>query len=146
VILTRVFSGHIRNDRKNPHVVFNATRADKAEVKRRAAVAIPAFEAVSSRRGWDQNGEDPFPGYPDGVQYASAPRTSYQARAREGIAEDADVDLHYTARFTEGVVERLVTSPDYLIRLWGCDVSLKLALSLSVLMRVYLRQRWEQCV
>jgi len=97
-----------RDDRKNPHVVFDATREDKADVKRRAAVGIPAFEAVSTCRGimWDQSDEDAFPGYPDGVQYASEPRTSYQARARQEIAEDADVELHYTSRFTESVVER----------------------------------------
>jgi hypothetical protein len=96
----------IRDDRKNSHVVFDQTRDERAKVKRRAAVGIPAFEAVSSRRMCDQNDEDAFPGYPDGVEYASEPRTSYQARARQGIAEDADVELHYTARFTEGVVER----------------------------------------
>lgn len=55
---------------------------------------------------WDRSDEDAFPGYPDGVQYASEPRTSYQARARQGVAEDADVELHYTSRFTESVVER----------------------------------------
>jgi DNA (cytosine-5)-methyltransferase 1 len=78
-------------------------------VKRRAAVAIPTFETVSTNRGsWEQSEEDPFPGYPDGVPYASVPRTSYQARARQGIAEDADVQLHYTARFSESVVERYV--------------------------------------
>lgn len=86
-------------------MVIEATRADKAEVKRRAAVAIPAFEAVSNRGKWDQS-EDSFPGYPDGVPYASAPRTRYQARMRRGIAEDADVKLHYTARFSESVIER----------------------------------------
>jgi hypothetical protein len=86
--------------------VFDATRDERSEVKRRAAVGIPAFEVVSSRSVCDQNDEDMFPGYPDGVQYASEPRTSYQDRARQGIADDADVMLHYTARFTEGVVER----------------------------------------
>lgn len=75
-------------------------------VKRRAAVGIPTFEAVSSQEAYDVD-EDPFPGYPDGVSYASAPRTRYQARAREGIAVDADVDLHYTARYTEKVVEQV---------------------------------------
>lgn len=75
-------------------------------VKRRAAVGIPAFKAASSLEAYDID-EDPFPGYPDGVSYASAPRTRYQARAREGIAEDADVELHYTARYTENVVERV---------------------------------------
>ena len=55
----------------------------------------------------DDSDEDPCPGYQDGVSYASAPRTRYQARAREGIAEDADVELHYTARYTEIVVERV---------------------------------------
>jgi DNA (cytosine-5)-methyltransferase 1 len=74
-------------------------------VKRRAAVGIPAFEAVSGQGEYDAE-EDPFPGYPDGVPYASAPRTRYQALAREGIAEDADVELHYTARYSENVVER----------------------------------------
>jgi len=95
-------------DWKNPHVVIEATRADRAEVKRRAAIGIPAFEAVSSRGGaWDQDEDDIFPGYPDGVPYASAPRTRYQARARQGIAEDADVKFHYTASFSETVVERV---------------------------------------
>jgi hypothetical protein len=98
----------IRGDRKNPHVIIEATREDRAEVKRRAAVAIPAFEAVSSRALEQDEDEDPFPGYPDGVPYASTPRTRYQARARESIAEDADVKLHYTARFSQNVVERLV--------------------------------------
>lgn len=55
--------------------------------------------------------EDPFPGYPDGIPYASPPRTRYQARARQGIAEDAEVELHYTARYSTGVIERLVTPP-----------------------------------
>lgn len=64
---------------------------------------------MSIRGAWDQSEEDPFPGYPDGVPYASPPRTRYQARVRQGIAEDADVELHYTARYTEGVIERLVT-------------------------------------
>jgi hypothetical protein len=99
------------NDRKNPHVVFDATQADRTEAKRRAAIAIPAFDAVSRGVMWDQSDEDAFPGYPDGVQYASAPLTSYQTRAREGIAEDADVELHYTARFSDPVVERLVAHP-----------------------------------
>lgn len=108
VNLTRALFGWgcIRDDRKDPHVVFDATREDRAEAKRRAAIGIPAFEAVSSRGVWDQSDEDAFPGYPDGVQYASEPRTSYQARARQDIAEDADVELHYTARFSEAVVER----------------------------------------
>lgn len=64
---------------------------------------------MSIRGAWDQSEEDPFPGYPDGVPYASPPRTRYQARVRQGIAEDADVELHYTARYTGGVIERLVT-------------------------------------
>ena len=99
------------NDRKNPHSVIEATRADKAEVKKRAALGIPAFEAVSIRASARDQSEDddPFSGYPDGVPYASPPRTSYQALARQGIAEDAEVELHYTARYSEGVVERLVT-------------------------------------
>jgi DNA (cytosine-5)-methyltransferase 1 len=100
---------HQRDIRMDPHSVIGATREDRSEVKRRAAKGIPAFEAVSFRRGWDQSEEDPFPGYPDGVPYASPPRTRYQARVRQGIAEDADVELHYTARFTESVLERLVT-------------------------------------
>ncbi|KAH9180823.1 S-adenosyl-L-methionine-dependent methyltransferase [Lactarius sanguifluus] len=91
-------------DWKNPHVVIKATRDEKAGAKRRAAVGIPAFEAASGQYDTD---EDPFPGYPDGVSYASVPRTRYQARAREGIAEDADVELHYTARYSENVVERV---------------------------------------
>jgi hypothetical protein len=120
-------------DRKNPHVVFDATREDRAEAKRRAAIAIPAFEAVSSRGVWDQGSdEDPYPGYPDGVQYASAPRTSYQARARQGIADDADVELHYTARFSERVVEMLVAPP-----LFAFDT---LFLFLSMLMHVLLQR------
>lgn len=77
-------------------------------MKKRAAVGIPAFEAVSSRSTLDQSEEDAFPGYPDGVPYASPPRTCYQALARQGIAEDAEVELHYTARYSENVVERLV--------------------------------------
>ncbi|KAI9446182.1 S-adenosyl-L-methionine-dependent methyltransferase [Lactarius indigo] len=93
-------------DWKNPHVVIKATQEEKTQVKRRAAVAIPAFEAVSFQAGYDTD-EDPFPGYPDGVSYASAPLTRYQARARGGIAEDADVELHYTARYSEIVVERV---------------------------------------
>lgn len=99
------------NDRKNPHSVIEATRADKAEVKKRAALGIPAFEVVSIRASARDQTEDddPFSGYPDGVPYASPPRTSYQALARQGIAEDAEVELHYTARYSEGVVERLVT-------------------------------------
>jgi DNA (cytosine-5)-methyltransferase 1 len=101
----------VRNNRINPHWIIKVTRADKAEVKRRAAIGIPAFEAVSNHGVWDQSEEDSFPGYPDGVPYASPPRTRYQARARQGIAEDADVELHYTARFSEGVIERLVTPP-----------------------------------
>lgn len=77
-------------------------------MKRRAAVGIPTFGAVSSNGAYNTDeDEDPFPGYPDGVPYTSAPRTSYQARAREGIAEDADVELHYTARYSETVVERV---------------------------------------
>ncbi|KAH9026772.1 S-adenosyl-L-methionine-dependent methyltransferase [Lactarius pseudohatsudake] len=99
-----LFVDVIRDGRKNPHVVIKATRDEKAGAKRRAAVAIPAFEAASGQCDID---EDPFPGYPDGVSYASAPRTRYQARAREGIAEDADVELHYTARYSETVVERV---------------------------------------
>jgi hypothetical protein len=71
-------------------------------------VAIPAFEAVSTRAMWEQDDDDMFSGYPDGVPYASVPRTRYQARARQGITEDADVELHYTARFSQIVVERLV--------------------------------------
>ena len=110
-VLTQVLPWHIHNNRKNPHTIIEATRADRAEAKRRAAIGIPAFEAVSSRSGvWDQDEDDIFPGYPDGVSYASAPRTRYQVRARQGIAEDADVKLHYTASFSETVVERLVTS------------------------------------
>jgi hypothetical protein len=35
---------------KNLHVVFDAMHKGRAEVKRRAAVGIPAFEAVSSPR------------------------------------------------------------------------------------------------
>lgn len=92
-------------------MVIKGTREDRAEEKRRAAVGIPAFEAVSSRGAQDQDEEDPFPGYPDGVPYASAPRNRYQACVREGIAEDADVELHYTARFSETVTERLVAVP-----------------------------------
>lgn len=92
--------------RKNPHQVIKATPADRAEVKRRAAVGIPAFEATSSQMA-DDSDDDPCPGYQDGVSYASAPRTRYQARAREGIAEDADVELHYTARYSDIVVERV---------------------------------------
>jgi hypothetical protein len=78
-------------------------------VKKRAAIGIPAFQAVSIRGTWDRSEEDPFPGYPDGVPYASPPRTRYQALVRQGIAEDAEVELHYTARYSESVVERLVT-------------------------------------
>jgi DNA (cytosine-5)-methyltransferase 1 len=96
----------ICDGRKNPHKVIKATPADRAEVKRRAAVGIPAFEAANSPGDYDSD-EDPCPGYQDGVSYASAPRTRYQARAREGIAEDADVELHYTARYSESVVERV---------------------------------------
>ncbi|KAI9511110.1 S-adenosyl-L-methionine-dependent methyltransferase [Russula earlei] len=94
-------------DWKNPHVVNKATRADRTEVKRRAAIGIPAFVAVSSRAPRDESEEDTFPGYPDGVPYATPPRTRYQARVRQGIAEDADVELQYTARFSESVVERV---------------------------------------
>ena len=99
------------NDRENPHSVIKETRADKAEEKKRAAVGIPAFEAVSTRNhdARDQNEGELFPGYPDGVPYASPPRTRYQALARQGIEEDAEVELHYTARYSENVVERLVT-------------------------------------
>ena len=94
--------------RKDPHRIIKATQGDKAEVKRRAPVGIPAFEALSRRGAFDiDEDSDPFPGYPDGVSYASAPRTRYQARAREGIAEDADVELHYTARYSEMVIERV---------------------------------------
>lgn len=88
--------------------MIGETRADRSEVKRRAAIGIPAFDAVSIRGAWDQSEEDQFPGYPDGVAYASPPRTRYQARVRQGIPEDADVKLHYTARFSESVIERLV--------------------------------------
>ena len=95
-------------NRENPHSVIEATKADRAEVKKRAAIGIPAFEAVSNRGEWDQSNGDPFPGYPDGVPYASSPRTHYQALARRGLAEDAEVELHYTARYSEAVVERLV--------------------------------------
>ena len=95
-----------RYDRQNPHSVIEATRADKSEVKKRAAIGIPAFEAVTKRGTSDQSEEDLFPGYPDGVPYASPPRTRYQALVRQGIAEDAEVELHYTARYSEGVVER----------------------------------------
>ena len=87
-------------------MVIKATQGDRTEVKRRAAVGIPTFEAASGQAANDTD-EDPFPGYPDGVSYASAPRTRYQARAREGIAEDADVELHYTARYSESVAERV---------------------------------------
>lgn len=84
-------------------------------------MAIPTFETVSTNRGaWDQSEEDPFPGYPDGVPYASVPRTSYQARARQGIAEDADVQLHYTARFSESVIERCVCSTTALLIVLMC--------------------------
>ncbi len=75
-------------------------------MKRRAAVGIPAFDAETNQGTYDDD-EDAFPGYPDGVSYLSAPRTRYQSRAREGIAEDADVELHYTARYSENVVERV---------------------------------------
>lgn len=101
----------LRNDRKNPHSVIEGTRADNAEMKKRAAIGIPAFDAISKRGAWDQSDEDPFPGYPDGVPYASPPRTSYQALVRQGLAEDAEVELHYTARYSEAVVERLVVAP-----------------------------------
>ncbi|KAF8261693.1 S-adenosyl-L-methionine-dependent methyltransferase [Lactarius quietus] len=94
-------------DWKNPHRVIKVTQGDRAMVKRRAAVGIPAFEAASGPGVYYDSDEDPFPGYPDGVSYASAPRTRYQARAREDIAEDADVELHYTARYSESVVERV---------------------------------------
>jgi DNA (cytosine-5)-methyltransferase 1 len=97
----------ILDGRKDPHRAIKATQGDKAEVKRRAAVGIPAFEAASSHGAYNTDEDsDPFPGYPDGVSYASAPRTRYQARAREGISEDADVELHYTARYSEVVIER----------------------------------------
>lgn len=78
-------------------------------MKRRAAIGIPAFDALPNHGVWNQSDEDLFSGYPDGIPYASPPRTRYQARARQGIAEDADVELHYTARYSAGVVERLVT-------------------------------------
>ena len=78
-------------------------------MKKRAAIGIPTFEAISNRGALDQSNEDPFPGYPDGVPYASPPRTHYQALARRGLAEDAEVELHYTARYSEILVERLVT-------------------------------------
>ncbi len=110
----------IRNCRRNPHAAIEARRADKAEMKKRAAIGIPAFEAVSYNGAWDKSEEDPFPGYPDGVPYASPPRTSYQARARQGIAEDADVELHYTPRFSESVVERLVTPSMHRRILFSC--------------------------
>ncbi|KAI9459440.1 S-adenosyl-L-methionine-dependent methyltransferase [Lactarius psammicola] len=93
-------------DWKNPHMIIKATQSDRTEVKRRAAVAIPTFEAASGQGAYDTD-EDLFPGYPDGVSYASAPRTRYQARVREGIAEDADVELHYTAGYSENVAERV---------------------------------------
>ena len=76
-------------------------------MKRRAAVGIPAFEAVSTHGAYiTDEDSDPFPGYPDGVSYASVPRTCYQARAREGTTKDTDIELHYTARYSEIVVER----------------------------------------
>ena len=78
-------------------------------MKKRAAIGIPTFETVSNRGARDQSEEDPFPGYPDGVPYTGPPRTRYQALARQGTVEDAEVELHYTARYSEGVVERLVT-------------------------------------
>lgn len=103
------------------YLVIEATRDDKAEAKKRAAIGIPAFEAVSNRGGggaWDLSEVDLFPGYPDGVPYASPPRTRYQALVRQGIAEDAEVELHYTARYSENVVERLVT-PVCAVRLFS---------------------------
>ncbi|KAF8503256.1 S-adenosyl-L-methionine-dependent methyltransferase [Russula emetica] len=107
VTVDDVISDLPKFDWKNPHSVIEATRADKAEEKKRAAIGIPAFEAVSNHGAWDQSEGDPFPGYPDGVPYASPPRTRYQALVRQGSAEDAEVELHYTARYSEAVVERV---------------------------------------
>jgi hypothetical protein len=77
-------------------------------LKERAEIGIPAFDAVSNHGNGEQSMGDTVPGYPDGVPYADTPLTRYQLLARQGIAEDAEVELHYTARYSEMVVERLV--------------------------------------
>ena len=78
-------------------------------MKKRAALGIPAFEAVSKRGTGGQRDKGPFPGYPEGIPYTGPPRTSYQALARQGIEEDGELELHYTAHYSGSVVERLVT-------------------------------------
>ncbi|KAF8266486.1 S-adenosyl-L-methionine-dependent methyltransferase [Lactarius quietus] len=75
--------------------VIKVTQGDRAMVKRRAAVGIPAFEAASGP-GATQTGV---------IRQRAA--HALPGPCSEDIAEDADVELHYTARYSESVVERV---------------------------------------
>ena len=50
------------------------------------------------------------------MPYASVQRTSYQARPRQGIAEDANVQLHYMAH-SGSVIESGMCAP---LQLFWC--------------------------
>ncbi|KAI0318826.1 S-adenosyl-L-methionine-dependent methyltransferase, partial [Amylostereum chailletii] len=86
----------------NPHTILSRTRADKDEATARKASGIPAFDALV------RNGTS-LPGFDHPVEYGSAPRTRYQTWMRQRSGDK--VSGHYTARFSDAVVERTVNVP-----------------------------------
>lgn len=85
----------------NPHLIIGANKQDKAEAASRARdLKVLQCDAVPSQRSIDE----PYPGFPKPVKYATDPQTRYQKWLRDGT--DGKVQGHYTKRFHANLVER----------------------------------------
>ncbi|KAF9454585.1 S-adenosyl-L-methionine-dependent methyltransferase [Macrolepiota fuliginosa MF-IS2] len=94
----------------NPHRVIAKTKADEQfDLKRLRELNIPCVDAVYHGAG--SNELEMYPGYPDGVEYATKPQNRYQKWLRKEMGEGEKVQGHYTKRFSEPVVEATTTVP-----------------------------------
>lgn len=77
------------------------------EDQQRLAQGIMRFDAVANRKA-----RVPYAGYGGkGTTYLHKPLNRYQMEMREGLAENEQVTYHYTQKFTEAVVKRVLGVP-----------------------------------
>ncbi|KAG5645074.1 hypothetical protein DXG03_007164 [Asterophora parasitica] len=90
----------------NPHELVAETQSDKRDRKDRRKKGIPRFRAVHEK------GEPAFlVGFPEGAEYATAPKNRYQTWLRQKMEEDQLVSGHYTKTFTSRLVEATTSVP-----------------------------------
>ncbi|KAF9535246.1 S-adenosyl-L-methionine-dependent methyltransferase [Crepidotus variabilis] len=95
---------------KNPHKICAATPQQRKEAKqRRDELGIPEFNAESGHS--DTTSFSKLPGFPRGSAYASEPQNRFQRWLRRGLTEDAEVSVHYTARWKAAIVEATCNIP-----------------------------------